>query len=132
MHIKEGDKFSYKYVVEDKVCEGFVSIFNDKNPLHVDSLFAQSKGFKEKVVHGNILNGFISHFIGEYIPVKDVIIHSQTIDYLNPVYGNDVLDFTAIVTNVSHSVSAIELKFIFTNKENLKVAKGKINIGVLK
>jgi acyl dehydratase len=38
--------------------------------LHIDDDYARSKGFKQKVMHGNILCGFLSRFVGELLPVK--------------------------------------------------------------
>jgi len=129
--VEKGDKFSHNFVVSDYVYRGFVCLFNDKNPLHTDKAFAQQKGFKAEVMHGNILNGFLSYFIGECLPIKNVIIHSQEIKYYNPVYLNDSLVFCAEVSDVFESVNAIEFKFYFENTDKVKVAKGKIQIGVI-
>jgi 3-hydroxybutyryl-CoA dehydratase len=124
-------KFTKSFVVSSKVYDGFIEAFDDKNPLHTDNDFAISKGFKEKVMHGNILNGFVSYFIGECLPIRNVIIHSQQIQYKNPVYLNDELLFEAFVENVYESVNAIEFKFTFKNSESKIVAKGQIQIGLL-
>ena len=77
----KGTKFQVVYKVDETIYLGFVNLFKDNNPLHIDEHFAQQKGFKTKVMHGNILNGFISHFIGECLPTKEVIIHTQEIKY---------------------------------------------------
>ena len=99
--------------------------------MHTSDTFAREKGFKGRVMHGNILNGFLSYFIGECLPVKNVIIHSQEIQFKNPVYLNDELDFVAEVSGVFESVNSIEFKFSFKNAEKKTVAKGKIQIGLL-
>jgi len=126
-----GDKFAAKFVVTKAVYDGFISVFKDKNPLHVDESFAMEHGFKGRVMHGNILNGFLSWFIGECLPAKNVIIHSQEIQYKNPVYLNDNLSFDAQVTGVFESVDVIEFKFSFKNADALVVAKGKFQIGLI-
>jgi 3-hydroxybutyryl-CoA dehydratase len=115
--MKEGDAFVRQFTIDEAVWSGFVALFNDRNPLHTDEAFARGKGFKGRVMHGNILGGFLSFFIGECLPRKDVIIHSQSISYTNPAYLGDTLDFSAEVTGVFESV--------------MKVAKGKIQIGVI-
>jgi len=126
-----GDKFERRFVVSDEVYNGFIHIFADTNPLHTDEAFAQKKGFKGRVMHGNILNGFLSYFIGECLPDKNVIIHAQQIQFKNPVYLNDELLFQAQIINVSESVGAIEFKFTFKNADAKVVAKGEIQIGLL-
>ncbi|HXD91859.1 MAG TPA: MaoC/PaaZ C-terminal domain-containing protein [Bacteroidia bacterium] len=128
----KGDKIEVPFHVNSNVYNGFISIFKDKNPLHTDETFAAQKGFKSVVMHGNILNGFLSYFIGECLPIKNVIIHSQQIDYKLPVYLNDDLMLKATIVNYSESVNVYEFNFHFSNAENKKVAKGKIQIGLLK
>ena len=110
---------------------GFISLFNDNNPLHTCEIFARERGFKTNVMHGNILNGFISHFIGECLPIKNVIIHSQEINYSKPVYLNDTLQLIVEIKEFFESVSTFELIFYFQNQNHIKVAKGKISIGLI-
>ena len=130
--IKTGDIFTTSFQVTEGIYEGFIKLFNDKNPLHTNEQFAIENGFKGKVMHGNILNGFLSYFIGECLPQKNVIIHSQEIQYKYPVYLNEKLQFSANVSGIFESVNAIEFKFTFKNNESKTIAKGKIQIGILK
>jgi 3-hydroxybutyryl-CoA dehydratase len=125
------DIFIKSFVVSESVYNGFITTFNDKNPLHSNDDFAVAHGFKSKVMHGNILNGFISYFVGECLPDKNVIIHSQQIQYKNPVYLNDEITFEAYIEGIYESVNAIEFKFTFKNSESKIVAKGQIQIGLL-
>ena len=125
-------KFQEKFCVSENIYKDFIALFNDNNPLHTDEAFAKQAGFSGKVMHGNILNGFLSYFIGECLPSKKVVIHSQEIQYNNPVYLNDMLQFEAIVSDIFESVNAIQFKFSFKNSSDKTVAKGKIQIGFLK
>ena len=129
---KAGDTYTEQFQVTAEVHDKFIQLFLDKNPLHTDEAFAISKGFKGRVMHGNILNGFLSYFIGECLPTKDVIIHSQEIQFKNAVFINDALSFTAVVEGFYESVNAVEFKFNFKNADAKIVAKGKIQIGLFK
>ena len=131
MIFKVDDTFAAQFLVSNEVYNGFIEIFNDKNPLHTNHQFATSKGFQSVVIHGNILNGFLSYFIGECLPTKDVIIHSQEIQFKNAVYLNDKLEFNAKISGVYESVKAVEFKFDFKNSDGKTVAKGKFQIGIL-
>lgn len=126
-----GDKFEHDFTVSPAVYNGFLAVFNDHNPLHTQKDFATGHGFNDVVMHGNILNGFVSYFIGELLPIKNVAIIQQDIKYHLPVYLNDKLSFTAVVDIYHESVSATEFKFEFKNSAGKKVAKGKIMIRVL-
>jgi len=122
--------FRQEYIVTEAVYNGFIDVFHDRNPLHTNEEFARAKGFRGRVMHGNILNGFLSCFVGEALPTKEVIIHTQEIQYKLPVYLHDKLSFEAIVDGVYESVKTVEFKFTFLNTEDKVVAKGKIQIGL--
>jgi len=130
--MKKGDKFEVNFEVSDKIYNGFIQIFNDLNPLHTEDEFAIRMGFRQKVMHGNILNGFLSYFVGERLPAKNVIIQTQEIKYIQPVYLGDSLKLNIEISDVFESVSAYEFKFFFLNSEGKKVARGNIQIGLLK
>jgi acyl dehydratase len=127
-----GKEFVHTFEVTSDVYSGFISIFKDRNPMHTDERYAQSKGFPEKVMHGNILNGFLSYFIGELLPVKNVLILSQSIQFKNPIYIEDKLLFNAQIESITESVNVVEFKFSFFSSRNKKLAsKGKIQIQLL-
>ena len=130
--MKVGDVFNHEFTVSEKVYKGFIEIFKDENPLHTDAAFAAAKGFPKVVMHGNILNGFLSYFIGELLPTKDVMIVSQQIDFKKPVYVGDSLNFTTKVNEVHDSVNLVEFKYDFVNSSKVKVAKGTITIMLFK
>lgn len=127
------DSFEFQFSVDSQMYENFIKTFNDKNPLHTDQNFAESYGFKDKVMHGNILNGMLSYFIGELLPVKDVIIMKQDITYRNPVYLNDVVNFSAKVIEHHKAFDVYTFKFKFSDINEGKVfSNGKIQIKILK
>ena len=129
--MKVGDNFKEEFWVDKETYSGFIKLFRDKNPLHVSRDYAKEKGFADKVMFGNILNGFISYFIGECLPVKDVMLLSQEINYKKPVYLNDKLLLKAKVIDIFESVNMVEFKYDFINQENTKIAKGKITIKLI-
>ncbi len=126
-----GQKYALDFQVTEEVYHSFLTAFKDFNPLHTNNEFAKEKGFENKVMHGNILNGFVSYFVGECLATKNIIIHSQQIQFNNPVYLNDKLTFDAKVFEIYSSVNAIEFKFVFKNALQKTVAKGKVQIGFL-
>ena len=129
--MNKGDIFKNKFKISKNIYDGFIKLFDDKNPLHTDEVFAQSKGFKSRVMHGNILGGFLSYFIGECLSTKNVIIHSQEIKYFKPVYLNELVSLNAEIIGIYKSVNVIEFKFYFENEQSNKIAKGKIQIGII-
>ena len=129
--IKLDQEFTHDFEVSREVYEGFINIFKDRNELHTDEEFAQAKGFKSIVMHGNILNGFLSYFVGECLPFRNVIIHSQEIKFSNPVFLEDNLKLEAKISDIYESVAVFELSFRFKNESGSSVARGKVQVGVL-
>lgn len=124
-------EYHHQFEVTPAVYHAFQQSSGDFNSLHTKEEFAKSKGFKECVMYGNILNGFVSYFVGMMLPTQDVIIHSQDIAYRSPVFLNDILDFSAKVEDISEAVNVVIFKFSFRNKSGKIVAKGHVQIGVI-
>jgi acyl dehydratase len=131
MMVHVGDIFENEFTVSNEIINGFIALFKDKNPLHTVEAFAKSKGFEKKVVHGNILNGYISYFIGECLPNKNVIIHNQNINYKNAFYLDDILHLKVEIISIHESVQAIECSFEFKNQTSKVIAKGTFQIGII-
>ena len=85
---------THTYQVTPEVYNYFQLCSKDYNPLHTDEEYAKSKGYKTVVMYGNILNAFVSHFVGMLLPTNEVMIQLQDINYRKPVFLNDeiVLD----------------------------------------
>lgn len=121
---------THTYQVTPEVYAAFQVVSGDFNPLHTDLGFAKKKGFIGKVMYGNILNAFISHFVGMLLPSQDVMILSQDINFHKPVYLNDEITLKASIDDVSEAVGYISYKLVFY-RDKERVAKGHVQISVL-
>jgi 3-hydroxybutyryl-CoA dehydratase len=122
------DTFDEKFKISDELVSDFVKLSNDRNPLHTIDQFAIEKGFKSRIVQGNLQNCFISYFIGECLPSKNVMILSQTINFKNPVYINDILFLKVKIIGIFESVGLIEFDFKFINQLGKIISNGIIKI----
>ena len=126
-----GQLFQQDFVINQNIQDNFIQLSKDKNPMHVDEFYSNQYGFEGKVMHGNILNAFLSYVIGECLPIKNVVIQSQSIEYKNPIYLNTQVKFEMLVDSVVESVNVVIFKFKFLSLEGKVFAKGKIQIGIL-
>ena len=132
---EQSAKIVFNYKVTPDVYYSFQRCSNDFNPLHTDVAFANAKGFKGPVMYGNILNAFISHFVGMLLPTRNVLIHSQNISFHKPVYMNDEITLESSIDNVSEAVNIINYKLKFRRDVEGRyelVAKAHVQIGLLK
>jgi len=127
-----GQKFSDEYHVSPKIYQGFLSAYEDRNPMHVDATFAMEHGYKDRIMHGNILCGFLSHFVGERLPTKKVVIMSQTINFHRPFFENDTLLFESVLKGLYAEDTVAEFKFKFKSKETGDlISKGSVQVNLL-
>ena len=126
-----GDELKAEYFVGQSVYEGFLNTFEDTNPMHINAIYAMKYGYNEIVMHGNILNGFISHFIGVNLPAKNLVIISQEIKFRNPVYLNDWIQIKSRVDDIHDALSLVSLKLFLTNHRGEKVANAMVEIKIL-
>lgn len=124
----KGDKFEESFVISTELHGGFIDLFSDKNPMHTDIAFAKSKGFNSVIMHGNILGGFLSYFVGECLPNKNIIILSQNMNFHNPFFIGDELTLNAIIREVHNSVGISEIKYRFRNQLGVIISKGTLQI----
>jgi len=120
--------YTFPYTISEDVFNGFINLFKDNSAIHIDQKYAVSHGFEGKVMHGAILNGFISHFIGCVFPGNNSMILSLDIKYHKPVYLNEMLELRMEVIQRVESLKVIVLSFEFMS--NIKVIKstGKLRI----
>ena len=122
------------FEVTPKVYQSFQICSGDMNPLHTDEVFARQKGFTSCVMYGNILNAFVSFFVGMMLPIKDVMIQAQDINYRKPVFLNDKIRMVATIDSVSEAVNVVIYKYKFyriTEPKDVLVANGHVQIGLI-
>src|SRR5947209_7817165 len=113
--ISVGDKHRRDYVISSGTHEKFLSAFNDHSPIHVDEIFAKAQGFEGRVMHGAILNGFISHFIGMYFPGRFSLLLAVDLRFSNVSYLNDSIRIEAVVSQKMDSRRVVVLDLTLAN-----------------
>ena len=122
-----GRKFGKQYVIAAEIYSGFLDLFGDTSPLHVDDQAAVSCGFTGKLMHGAILNGFISNFVGMNFPGRRTLELGVEIRFVKPVYLGDVLELEAAVQERLESRRVVVLAFNF-KRQATTVAKGVVSV----
>ncbi len=125
-----GQEFVFDFHISEKIYSGFIDTFDDRNSLHVSDEYAQGKGFPSKVMHGNILCGFLSRFVGELLPARNTVIHSIAINFRNPCHLGDTVTLKVRIVDFHESVSVFVMKFSFMSV-NKTAASGNLQIGLL-
>jgi acyl dehydratase len=128
--LQVGTQFSQEYVITPDVHRRFLDLFGDVNPLHVDDAVAISCGFPAKLVHGAILNGFISNFVGMNFPGRRTMVLGVDIRFIKTTHVGDVLTLEAVVKErlESRQVAMLQYRFL---REATVVANGRVNVMIV-
>jgi len=129
--VRVGHTASQDYAITPAVYEAFLGAFDDRSPVHVDEGYARAAGFEGRVMHGAILNGFLSHFIGMRFPGARALLLSADIRYTQPSFLGDRIRLTATVTQKVESQRVLALNVAFHNEtRGATVARGRVQVGL--
>ena len=130
-NIEIGLEESFEVKMDASKMDKFLDISNDINPLHVDSNYAEKKGFSGKVVYGLLTSSFYSTLVGVHLPGKHSILQGIDIQFSKPVYIGDTLKISGKVSYINEAYKQIEIRALITNQNNEKVSKATIKTGIL-
>jgi 3-hydroxybutyryl-CoA dehydratase len=108
--ISIGQINTFQIKITEKMVDDFANFSGDYNPLHMDQNFAKSKNFKNRVCHGMLLSSFFSRLIGMYLPGKNSLYFSQTINFQLPCYVNQKITVSGEVKEIIPSIKTIVLE----------------------
>lgn len=130
MDIMEGMRVTADYEITDAIYKGFLDVFDDTSRIHVDEAYARSRGFKGCVMHGGILNGFVSHFVGMRVAGENSFLQSVDIQYKNPNYLGDTITIDAEVIQKVEAVKVAVMKLVLRNTtQKTTAATANIHVG---
>ena len=119
-----GQKESFMIKITESMVETFGNFSGDLNPLHMDTKFAKSSSFKKRIVHGMLLSTFFSQLVGMYLPGKNALYFSQTLNFRSPCYIDDEIEVVGEVTEKSDSTKMITVTTSIFNKSKICLIDG--------
>ena len=128
--IAPGLSHSFQVIVTTEIMDAFRNISGDYNPLHVDSEFASTYGYPDRVVYGMLTASFYSTLVGIYLPGKYALFQGADIVFTATVFPGDTLTVSGEVVSIHEAYRQIEMKAHITNQLGKKVSRAKIRTGI--
>jgi acyl dehydratase len=129
--IAEGMTCQRDYAITPAVYDNFLVAFDDRSPIHVDAAHARAHGFADRVMHGAILNGFLSHFIGMVFPGANSLLLAVELRFSQPLYLDDRLRLTAKVVQKLDTQQVVVLHVTILNvTRGVTAATGRVQVKV--
>lgn len=129
--ITEGLKHSFEKKIDEIQMQKFLEISGDNNPMHIDTVYAKSKGMIDRVVYGMLTSSFYSTLVGVYLPGKFALLHSIEVQFSKPVFIGDKLVVVGEVSAINKMFRQIEVKAYILNQNGQKISRAKIKIGLI-
>jgi acyl dehydratase len=116
--IEIGTSKEFQITITDSMVNDFAKISGDFNPLHVDEKYAKSTKFGKRLVHGMLLASFLSQMVGMYLPGKNALYSSQTLEFHNPCFVGNEISVISKVIDKSQSTKIIKIESKISSDEN--------------
>ena len=105
-----GVKTKFTVQINESTINEFARISGDHNPLHIDEQYAAKTQFGKRVCHGMLLASFFSRLVGMYMPGKNALYFSQTLNFQTPCFIGDKVTIEGEVIDKSQSTRIITIK----------------------
>ena len=105
-----GVKTKFTVQINESTINEFARISGDYNPLHMDEQYASKTQFGKRVCHGMLLASFFSRLVGMYMPGKNALYFSQTLNFQSPCFVGDKVTIEGEVIDKSQSTKIITIK----------------------
>ena len=129
--IKVGDTASITKQFSSDDVLAFAGLSNDFNPVHVNDDYAKHSIFGQRIVHGFLVGSLISATIASKLPGEGSIYLHQDMDFSKPVYLNDTITASVVVSNLRPEKHIVSLETICRNQRDEIVIKGSAVIKLL-
>ena len=111
-----GQKANFLKKIDDELMNNFAKLSGDFNPLHMDEEYASTTNFGKRVCHGMLLASFFSQLVGMYLPGKNSLYFSQTLNFRNPCFVDDNITIKGEIIEKKSNMKLITIKTTIHNQ----------------
>lgn len=104
----------------------FAGICGDFNPVHINAIKAEDSRFGKRIVHGALINAFISTVLGMKLPGEGTVYLSQNSKFVHPVYIGDTITARVEIMEINDGKAIMETKVFNQNGKLVVDGKAKV------
>ena len=113
-----GQKANFFKKIDSALVNDFAKISGDFNPLHMSEEYASTTNFGKRVCHGMLLASFFSQLVGMYLPGKNSLYFSQTLNFRNPCFIDDNITIEGEIIEKKSNIKLIVIKTTIHNQDD--------------
>ena len=122
--IEIGLKKDFQIKITESLVNDFAKISGDFSPIHMNENYAKGTIFKKRIVHGMLLSSLLSRIQGMYLPGKHALYFSQSLNFRNPCFIDDIITVSGTVIAKSESTKILKIESIIKNQNNEIILSG--------
>ncbi len=126
--IEVGMKRSVSKTISESDVYTYAGIIGDINPIHVNTEYAKTTRFGERIVHGMLTASFFSTVVGMLMPGAGAIYLGQSCRFLLPVKFGDTVTAIGEVTKVIPEKKIAYIKTTVINQRGELVVDGEATV----
>lgn len=126
-----GEEVSFGRVIGAQEVNAFAALTGDWNPLHMDSEYAASTRFGERIAHGMLVASYFSALVGMYLPGRRALLLSQEVKFVKPVRLGEDIKFWGQVRRKIDGLRLLEIDTRAINNLGEDILRGSIQVMVL-
>ena len=122
LYIGQSASISRRFTTEDVMT--FSDMCMDKNPVHLDEVYAKQSVFKDRIVYGYLTASLFSGIIGSILPGTGSIYLNQNMNFRRPVYHGELITATCTIINLREDKPILTMETICKNEKGEVVVDG--------
>lgn len=87
----------------------FAELSGDRNPVHLEVVFAENTIFKKPIVHGFLYSSLISALLANELPGPGSIYIHQELNFKSPVYHNEEVNAEVVIVDLREEKKIVVL-----------------------
>lgn len=122
--IEIGLKKEFQIKITESLVKDFAKMSGDFSPIHMNENYAKGTFFKKRIVHGMLLSSLLSRIQGMYLPGKHALYFSQSLNFRNPCFIDDIVTVSGTVIAKSESTKILKIESIIKNQDSKIIVSG--------
>lgn len=119
-----GQKATFTKKIDEQLVDDFAKLSGDLNPLHMNEEYAKNTKFGKRVCHGMLLVSFLSQLVGMYLPGKNSLYFSQSVNFRNPGFIGDQITIIGEIIEKKSTTKIITIKTSIYNQDEKCLVDG--------
>ena len=125
-----GQHAEFETVIAYDDIDRFAALSGDKIPLHVDKVFARTRGYADRVAHGAYLVALASRLVGMYLPGRNALLLATQISFVAPALPGARVRVRGEIEQLSDSVRSVVLRLMIHDvADETLLARGRLTVG---